>query len=59
MLESWTIVSVDDAIHLVAWSQTFILFMQVTFASVALQCLVSFTSACHVLIHCLFVDKDH
>ena len=38
---------------------TVILFIQVTFASVVLQGLVKFTSACHVLVHCLFVDKDH
>ena len=49
----------DDAIYLVAWSHSFILFIQLTFASVLLQCLVRFTSACHVLVHCLFVDKDH
>ena len=34
------------------------LFIQVTFASVMLRCLVRFTSACRVLVHCLFVDKD-
>ena len=59
MLECWTIVSFDDAIYLVAWSHTFILFIQVTFTSVVLQCLVRFTLACHALVHCLFVDKDH
>ena len=58
MLEYWTIVSFDDAIYLVAWSHAFILFIQVTFASVVLQCLVTFTSACHVFVH-LFVDEDH
>ena len=59
MLECWTIVSSDDAIYLVAWSHSFILFIQVTFASVALQYLVRFTSAYHVLVHCFFVDKVH
>ena len=59
MLECWTIVSFDDAIYLVAWSHAFILFIQVTCVSVVLQCLVRFTSACPVLVHCLSVDKDH
>ena len=59
MLECPIIVSFDDAMYLVAWSHAFILFIQVTFASVVLQCLVRFTSACHVLVHCLFVVKDH
>ena len=30
-----------------------------TLASAVIQCLVRFTSACHVLIHYLFADKDH
>ena len=59
MLECETIASFDDAIYLVAWSPSLILFIQVTFASVMLQGVVRFTSACHVLVHCLFVDKDH
>ena len=59
MLECWKIVSFDDAVYLVALSNPFILFIQVTFARVVLQCLVRFTSACDVLVHCLFVDKDH
>ena len=37
---------------------SFILFIQVIFASVTLQLLVRFTSACHVLVYCLFADKD-
>ena len=45
--------------YLVAWSDSFILFIRVTFASVVLQCLVRFTSAYHVLVHRLFFDKDH
>ena len=59
MLECSTIVSFDDAIYLLAWSHSFVLFIQLTFASVVLQFLVRFTSACHVSVHCLFVDKEH
>ena len=59
MLECWTVVSFDDAMYLVAWSDSLVFFIQVTFASVVLQCFVGFTSACHVLVHFLIVDKDH
>ena len=59
MLECKTNVTFDDAIYLVAWSHSFILFIQLTFASVVLHCLVRFTSACHVLGHSSFVDKEH
>ena len=38
---------------------TVIFFIEVIFASVVLQCLVRFTSECHVLVHCSFADKDH
>ena len=44
--------------YLIAWSHSFILFIHVTSASVVLQSSVRFTSAFHVLVHCLFVDKD-
>ena len=38
---------------------SFILFIQLTFASVVLQCLVRFISACHGLVYCLISDEDH
>ena len=59
MLECEIVFSFDDATYFVAWSHSFILFVQVRVASVVLQCFVRFISACHMLVHCLLVDKDH